>query len=190
MLPPALRPACRVARDAELFTAEELLERGTHGIYQIRISYETYESMLLPSVSEGDGDDEGDGAAAGGRPGPSAASPAAGATASVDAGGGVVSAGGREEPGRGLGPMLTVVTHPHDSVFDVKQMLEESHAGDWGMAGRQRNRDGSLRGWELVQEDGALEGGGTGSVVLSYHMFLMDYEIEHGDVLHAVVRRE
>ena len=72
----------------------------------------------------------------------------------------------------------------------MQRMLEAAHAADWGMAGRQRTRDGSLRGWELVQADGALAGGGTGSVVLSYHMFLIDYEITHGDVLHAVVRRD
>ena len=59
-----------------------------------------------------------------------------------------------------------------------------------GHRGRKRYRDGSLRGWELVQQDGTLENGGMGSVVLSYHMFVADYDIEHGDTLHAVIRRQ
>ena len=43
-------------------------------------------------------------------------------------------------------------------------------------------------GWELVQEGGLLETGEKGTVVLSYHLFLRDYGIQNGDLLHAVVR--
>ena len=58
----------------------------------------------------------------------------------------------------------------------------------WGLDGRQQSREGTLMGWELVFEAGLLENGDVGKVVLSYHLFLHDYGIKHGDILHAVVR--
>ena len=75
-----------------------------------------------------------------------------------------------------------------DSVSDLKRLLERAHAVRWGIAGRMRDRDGLSVGWELVRDDGS-SGGGEGEVALSYHLFLSDYGIRHGDLLHAVVRR-
>jgi hypothetical protein len=78
---------------------------------------------------------------------------------------------------------------PFDSVYDLKQLLEATHGGAWGIDGRKRNREGSLVGWELVQEEGEHEDGTVGMLALSYHLFLHNYGVHDGDVLYAVVRR-
>ena len=90
--------------------------------------------------------------------------------------------GGQEE-------VLAIHAFPNDSTSDLKQLIEAEAGESWGLTGRARNREGALMGWELVQEEGLLEGGSLGTVVLSYHLFLHDYGIEHGDILYAVVRK-
>ena len=85
--------------------------------------------------------------------------------------------------------LVTVSATEDHSVSDLKQLIEAEAAETWEISGRRPNREGSLMGWELVQEEGELEGGGLGTVVLSYHLFLHDFGIEHGDILHAVVRK-
>lgn len=66
-----------------------------------------------------------------------------------------------------------------DSVLDFKHALEREHGRNWDLSSRPRNREGVAAGWELVFR---------GSV-LGYHLFLRDYGLCHGEVLHAVVRK-
>lgn len=66
-----------------------------------------------------------------------------------------------------------------DSVLDLKRHLEQLQGTEWGLSERGRDRFGLALGWELVFRGSAL----------SYHLFLHDYGIRHGDLLHAVVRR-
>ena len=68
-----------------------------------------------------------------------------------------------------------------DSVSDLKRQLEAAHGAAWGLEGRRRDRDGLALGWELVHRDGGA---------MSYHLFLRDYDVQHGEILHAVVRRD
>jgi hypothetical protein len=44
---------------------------------------------------------------------------------------------------------------------------------------RPLDRDGLFEGWEVVH----------GGRALSYHLFLEDYEVGHGDEMHVVVER-
>lgn len=74
---------------------------------------------------------------------------------------------------------LLVSASPDDSVLDLKRALIAAHGDQWGLTDRRVDRQGVAGGWELV----------FGGSALSYHLFLHDYEIGHGDVVHAVVRR-
>merc|ERR1711924_301439 len=67
-----------------------------------------------------------------------------------------------------------------DSVLDLKRILQEAYGQQWGLSDRRLDRHGLALGWEVVFCDSAL----------SYHLFLHDYGVKHGDIVHAVVRRE
>ena len=86
-----------------------------------------------------------------------------------------------------------IVTSRDDSVSDVKRALQARFGSEWGLAGRRRDRDGVALGWELVHvrhaADGVRGDEDTDGAVLSYHLFLHNYGVEHDDVFHAVVRR-
>lgn len=77
-------------------------------------------------------------------------------------------------------PPADVLASLDDSVLDLKRHLERSHPALAGLSRRPRNREGVAACWELVFRGSAL----------SYHLFLHDYGLAHGDVLHAVVRKE
>jgi hypothetical protein len=160
----------RVAASCELFSLDELQDDGLHTVYPIRILFPT--CMVEENVS---GNCE---RAVEHLPEPS--QPLPGVVSSEK---GVVS---QEQQ-----PHIHVVhSFPEDSGLDLKQIIETNFGEEWGLAGRRRSREGAFMGWELVQEEGLLEGGSVGTVVLSYHLFLHDYGIEHGDILHAVVRKD
>ena len=116
----ALRRACRVARDAELFTVEELIERGTHGVHRIRIQFESH---LLPGAAAAGSSDAPVSPANPADPStdpsadPSAGSPSAAAAASTGAdGGGIVATGATGAGVDGAsGEVLTIVTDPYGS---------------------------------------------------------------------------
>merc|ERR1719231_2007768 len=73
----------------------------------------------------------------------------------------------------------TVLLHLDDSVLDVKRMLQQTFREQWGLRDRPLDRHGLMAGWELLHDESAL----------SYHLFMHDYGIEHGGLLHVVVRR-
>ena len=96
--------------------------------------------------------------------------------------------------------------HPGDSVSDLKGRLESSSEfgiQDWGLTDclgwelvaltRHRNRNTSSSSSKVKETDD--EGDEDPSIVaannevLSYHLFLDDYQIQHGDILYAVVRK-
>lgn len=80
--------------------------------------------------------------------------------------------------------LIEIQSHPDDSVSDLKRQLQNKYLYEWGLDGRRLDRDKLASGWELV-----VQGGGKGSTVLSYHLFLHAYGIQNNDVIHAVVRR-
>ena len=71
----------------------------------------------------------------------------------------------------------TVTISLYDSVSDLKRALQITYADQWGIASRKRDRDGLNVGWEIVHNGRAL----------SYHLFLNDYNVNHGDELHVVI---
>ena len=91
--------------------------------------------------------------------------------------------------------------HPGDSVSDLKGRLESSSEfgiQDWGLTDclgwellaltRNRNKDNSsLREHDDDDEDPTIVA--ANNEVLSYHLFLDDYQIQHGDIIYAVVRK-
>lgn len=77
------------------------------------------------------------------------------------------------------GGVAHVVANLDDSILDLKRALQHAHGPGWGLTGRRRDRHGLASGWELVFRGSAL----------SYHLFIHDYGLGHGDLIHAVVRR-
>jgi curved DNA-binding protein CbpA len=150
----------RVAASCELFSLDEMRKDGLHSIYPIRILFPTFmlEEGRSLLPSSLPAEDNSD-------------------TFKNS----VVQQQKREE-------MYVISASPDDSGLDLKQSLETEFGEAWGITDRRRSREGAFMGWELVQEAGLLEGGSRGNVVLSYHLFLHDYGIQHGDILHAVVR--
>jgi len=76
------------------------------------------------------------------------------------------------------GVVFPLMASLDDSVLDLRRSVQATHGKEWGLAGRRCDRGGIAAGWELVFNGSAL----------SYHLFVHDYGIEHGSVLHAVVR--
>jgi len=102
--------------------------------------------------------------------------------------------------------VIEVVTHPEDSVSDLKRFLQEKYEEDWGLVGRRKDRDQISTGWELICQDRRSEMNANSSkqtgieieaqndqdedhLVMSYHLFVHSYRIRHGDVIHAIVRK-
>jgi len=76
--------------------------------------------------------------------------------------------------------IVPVVASLDDSVLDLKRQLQADHGQEWGISDRPIGRDKVSSGWELVFDGSAL----------GYHLFLHDYGLFHGALLHAVVRCE
>lgn len=87
---------------------------------------------------------------------------------------------------------IPIQAHPGDSVLDLKERLGVEFGDDWGL-------DDCL-GWELLafqksrnsstnvdSEDPTTVA--VHNEVLSYHLFLEDYQIQHGDIIYAIVRQ-
>ena len=81
-----------------------------------------------------------------------------------------------------------IQAHPGDSVLDLKEDLESEFGEEWKL----RN----CLGWELLafkktkvdsEEDPTTVA--VHNEVLSYHLFLEDYQIQHGDIIYAIVRK-
>mmetsp|Transcript_171307 Transcript_171307/g.549157 ORF Transcript_171307/g.549157 Transcript_171307/m.549157 type:complete len:305 (-) Transcript_171307:119-1033(-) len=166
--------ASAVASSCAAFTLEELVAGGLHDVYTLRL---IDEGSLLEAP-------------------PTAASPSSTSSASSPVGGpmpgsadctGGVAAFGNSEllavSGADGAPVggtaVPFLASLDDSALDLKRALEKSHGQHWDLERRPRDRQGVAACWELVFRDS----------VLSYHLFLRDYGLEHGDVLHAVVRR-
>ena len=93
-------------------------------------------------------------------------------------------------------PIIPLEVHPDDSISDMKRHIQSQYGSLWGLEGRRLDRDGVYLGWELVYSgthgncdvgDNMMDG--KDGYVLSYHLFLHNYGIQEGDILHAVVRR-
>lgn len=78
-------------------------------------------------------------------------------------------------------PIIPILTHPDDSVSDLKRRLQELYMEEWGLENRRLDRDRLATGWELVN--------GTDGNTMSYHLFLHSYGVKHNDILHAVIRK-
>jgi len=89
---------------------------------------------------------------------------------------------------------IPIQAHPGDSIMDIKERLELEFGKDWGLK--------DSLGWELlaIKQSKIHEGNNTSieddpstiavnNELLSYHLFLDDYQIEHGDTIYAVVRQ-
>ncbi len=88
---------------------------------------------------------------------------------------------------------IPVEAHPGDSIMDLKERLELEFGMDWGL--------NDCLGWELLAIKRSKIHDGNKSIrddpstvavnneVLSYHLFLDDYQIQHGDTIYAVVRQ-
>jgi hypothetical protein len=198
----------RVALACEVYTIAELRADRFHDVYALRIAFGEGEGGG-DGVEDPHGGRGGNGGAAeeglgsvGGRGGSGDGSRGrdenrngAGAGGGEEGGGG--EAGGLEvaegdvdgdsadNTGAGDGmvgwPTSIVNTSPLDSVSDLKRLLQEEHGEAWGLldGNRRLDRDQLATGWEVV----------FNGTVLSYHLFLHDYHIRGGTIIHAVVRR-
>jgi hypothetical protein len=98
--------------------------------------------------------------------------------------------------------LIPMQAHPGDSVSDFKERLESEFGEAWGLE--------DTLGWELVaakrhdrrsrktkndksnndeEEDEDPTTVAANNEILSYHLFLEDYQIRHGDTLYVVVRK-
>ena len=172
----------RVALACEMFTLDELRMDRMHEVYSIRILFENElklhgESESIPTIT------------------------IASASQNENA----------EESHTQISALCTqtvieVVTHPEDSVSDLKRVLQEKYEEDWGLMGRRKDRDQIRTGWELICQDRrseiqmnansskqmgieAQKDQDEDHLVMSYHLFVHSYRIRHGDVIHAIVRK-
>ena len=173
----------RVALACEMFTLDELRTDRMHNVYSIRVLFES---------EEADGD-------------------------SADA----YSQSGMKEDQRYIGTIkepdsyhvstqtiINIVTHPEDSVSDLKRVIQEKYEDSWGLMERRKDRDQIRTGWELICHDRRREESENSRTnskqkrikvtakredeeqsVMSYHLFVHSYRIRHGDLIHAVVRK-
>ena len=101
--------------------------------------------------------------------------------------------------------IVEVAAHPDDSISDVKRELQGMYLEDWGLEERRLDRDQIATGWELVCSTGTYltcmgedeiaricgeNKNDTSLHVMSYHLFLQSYGVQHGDIIHAIVRRK
>ena len=202
----------RVALACEVYTIAELRADRFHDVYALRIAFGEGEGEGegdgaedphggrggnggaaeegLGSVGGRDGSREGDGNENGNGNGNSAGAGGDEEGGEREACGLEVEEGdvdGDSADGTGAGdgmvgwPTSIVNTSPLDSVSDLKRLLQEEHGEAWGLldGNRRLDRDKLATGWEVV----------FNGTVLSYHLFLHDYHIRGGTIIHAVVRR-
>ncbi len=86
-------------------------------------------------------------------------------------------------------PVIPIDAHPQDSISDLKRYIQSKYANVWGLEDRRRDRDGLYLGWELIYRSNYATDSDSAHTVLSYHLFLESYEVNDGDILHAVVRK-
>lgn len=87
-------------------------------------------------------------------------------------------------------PLIPIDAHPQDSISDLKRYIQSKYAIVWGLEDRRRDRDGLYLGWELIYRSNYDTDSDRAHSVLSYHLFLESYEVNDGDILHAVVRKK
>ena len=75
--------------------------------------------------------------------------------------------------------MPSISASLYDSVSDLKRIFQDTYAEEFSISGRKLDRDGLHVGWDVLHEGRAM----------SYHLFLDDYGVEHGDILHVVIER-
>ena len=155
----------RVALACEMFTLEELRMDSLHDVYSIRILFEGQKRVQSSN-------DEDIGAIR-----------------------------SNFEKSVSKEAMLEIVSHPEDSVSDLKRMIQDRFEEEWNLHGRRMDRDRIRTGWELIcldqrkrmkqdnNSDDELSCCGDYSLVMSYHLFVHSYDIQHGDIIHAVVRK-
>lgn len=175
----------KIALACELYSLDELSVDPFYEVHGLRMEFESFggdgETHEHAESSNND----------------TAAAPAGG-----DGGTTTPGADGRDRPGSLLlpvapGRITSVKAHPGDSVSDLQSRLESDLGAAWGLC------EG---GWELVavrtnepqptqtafgggdesEEDGRADAESTNEV-LSYHLFLDDYHIKHGETIYAVV---
>ncbi len=157
----------KVALACELYSVEELILDRFHEVYTLRIEYEN-EAEAEDTVSNEETHNEGAGEES------------------------LLSS----LPQTASSITIPVQAHPGDSIMDLKERLESEFGTDWGLT--------NCLGWELLsvkrnnpttskaKSDGNNEDPATianNNEVLSYHLFLDDYQIDHGDTIYAVVRK-
>ena len=115
--------------------------------------------------------------------------------------------------------IFAIQAHPDDSVSDLKRQIESQYGIELGLvaatdeggnnSSRRKDRDGIATGWELIVVRNFTNSTDKASTpkskststqhpttmtfneVLSYHLFLnIDYQIEHGDIIYAVIRND
>jgi len=114
--------------------------------------------------------------------------------------------------------VTTVKAHPGDSIMDLKETIETRYGTLWGLedddclgweflfvkkpGSKPQNKQSHESNPQAVEEDELPLGDtrkeekddpitlASNNVVLSYHLFLEDYQIRHGDTIYAVVRHE
>jgi len=102
--------------------------------------------------------------------------------------------------------IMELNAHPDDSISDLKRQIQLSFMEEWGLSGRKLDRDRIATGWELIKvvphpkkiqqqtttnrnTDANADAVEDSLEVMSYHLFLHSYDIQHGDFIHAVVRK-
>jgi hypothetical protein len=103
-----------------------------------------------------------------------------------------------------------IVVHPDDSVMDFKQALQRAYGAQWGLDQKRRDRHGLAMSWEVVvvssdesttadtadhgvrssAEDSDDDAKQDELLILGNHWFLYTYHVEHGDLVHAIVRND
>lgn len=76
--------------------------------------------------------------------------------------------------------IIEVLTHPDNSVSDLKRYLQDRFGNDWGLTGRKLDRHGVGTGWELMDVNGNI---------LGSWFFLNSYNIRDNSIAYAVVRK-
>lgn len=86
--------------------------------------------------------------------------------------------------------LLEILSHPDDSISDLKRTIQGHYETEWGLLGRRLDRDKVRTGWELICPDRRKKKKSEHDLlVMSYHLFVHSYEIQHGDIINAVVRK-
>jgi hypothetical protein len=101
-----------------------------------------------------------------------------------------------------------IVVHPDDSVMDFKQELQRTYGAQWGLDQKRQDRHGLAMAWEVVTvasdestpTDTVDRGNSSAEdeddvnqdelLILGNHWFLYTYHVEHGDLVHAIVRTD